>query len=38
LQLSQLVAEHALQEDPPPIRVGVPSLPLEKQAKEENKR
>jgi len=35
-QVSQLVAEHELQEELPPIGVGGPSLLLEKEAKEEN--
>jgi hypothetical protein len=30
------VVEHVLQEEPPPIGVDVPSLLLEKEAKEEN--
>jgi len=34
--VSQLVAEHELQEGPPPIEVNGPSLLLEKEAKEEN--
>jgi hypothetical protein len=36
--VSQLVAEHELQEEPPPIGVDRPSLLLEKEAKEENTR
>jgi hypothetical protein len=35
-QVSQFVAEHELQEAPPSIGVDGPSLPLEKEAKEEN--
>jgi len=35
-QLVQLVAEHELQEEPPPIGADVPSLLLEKEAQEEN--
>jgi hypothetical protein len=35
-QLAQLVAEHELQEELPPIGVDGPSLLLEKEAKEEN--
>jgi hypothetical protein len=35
-QVSQLVAEHELQEELPPIGVDGPSLLLEKEAKEEN--
>ena len=34
--MSQLVAEHELQEAPPPIGIDVPSLLLEKEAKEDN--
>jgi len=34
--VSQLVAEHELQEELPPIGVDGPSLLLEKGAKEEN--
>jgi hypothetical protein len=34
--VSQLVAEHELQEELPPIGVDGPSLLLEKEAKEEN--
>jgi hypothetical protein len=35
-QVSQLVAEHELQEELPPIGVDGPSLLLEKEAKEDN--
>jgi len=35
-QVSQLVAEHELQEELPPIGVDGPALLLEKEAKEEN--
>jgi len=35
-QVSQLVAEHELQDELSPIGVDGPSLPLEKEAKEEN--
>ena len=35
-QVSQLVAEHELQEELPPIGVDGPSLLLEKEAKGEN--
>ena len=35
-QLVQLVAEHELQEELPPIGADVPSLLLEKEEKEEN--
>jgi hypothetical protein len=35
-QVPQLVVEHALQGELPPIGVDVPSLLLEKEAKEEN--
>jgi len=34
--VSQLVAEHELQEELPPIGIDGPSLLLEKEAKEEN--
>jgi len=36
--VAQLVAEQVLQEELPPIGVDVPSLPLEKEANEENMR
>jgi hypothetical protein len=35
-QVAQLVAEHELQEELPPMGVDGPSLFLEKEAKEEN--
>lgn len=35
-QVSQLVAEHESQEGLPPIWVDIPSVSLEKEAKEEN--
>jgi len=35
-QVSQLVAEHELQEELPPMGVDGPSLLLEKEAKEDN--
>jgi len=34
-QVAQLVAEHELQEELPPMGADDPSSPLEKQAKEE---
>jgi len=38
VQESQLVAEHELQEEPPPIGVDSPSSLLEKEAKQDNMR
>jgi len=35
-QVSQLIAEHVLQGEPPPIGVDTPSALLEKEAKEES--
>jgi len=36
LQSAQLMAEHVLQEAPPPIGADAPPVPLEKEAKGEN--
>jgi len=36
LQVAQLMAEHVLQGELPPIRVDISSVPLEGEAKEEN--